>query len=214
MGQKWGGGCAHLEEGELGPPLTQCSQGRGLPASQVSSWSVQPFGHSARTLQADRTDRQAGQTDNGLIAYGGRSRRHCVRWGSSSSSQKGDRAPPIFGPCLLWPNSWMDQDGTWYRCGPRSRPHCARWGPSSASPKRRHSPQFSAHLYCGQAAGCIKMPFGMEVGLSPGDFVLDGEPVTPRPRHRPHLQEKGHAQPHQFSAHVYCGQTAGLDASG
>jgi len=35
----------------------------------------------------------------------------------------GDRAPtlpkkgaeplsPIFGPCLLWPNGWMDQDGT------------------------------------------------------------------------------------------------------
>ena len=22
--------------------------------------------------------------------------------------------PPIFGPCLLWPNSWMDQDGTWH----------------------------------------------------------------------------------------------------
>jgi len=21
-------------------------------------------------------------------------------------------APPIFGPCLLWPNGWMDQDGT------------------------------------------------------------------------------------------------------
>ena len=23
-------------------------------------------------------------------------------------------APPVFGPCLLWPNSWMDQDATWY----------------------------------------------------------------------------------------------------
>ena len=28
--------------------------------------------------------------------------------------QKGDRPPPIFGPCLLWPNGWMDQDTTWY----------------------------------------------------------------------------------------------------
>ena len=26
-----------LEEGEVGPQLTQCGQGRGLPASQVSS---------------------------------------------------------------------------------------------------------------------------------------------------------------------------------
>ena len=22
--------------------------------------------------------------------------------------------PPIFGPCLLWPNGGMDQDGTWH----------------------------------------------------------------------------------------------------
>ena len=26
-------------------------------------------------------------------------------------------------------------------------------------------------------AACIKMPLGMEVGLSPGDFVLDGNPA-------------------------------------
>ena len=34
----------------------------------------------------------------------------------------GDPAPPekkhsptqFFGPCLLWPNGWMDQDATWY----------------------------------------------------------------------------------------------------
>jgi len=60
MGRKLGGGCAPLGEGELGPRLTQCGQGWGLPARQASSWSVQPFGHSARTSQ---TDRQTGQTD-------------------------------------------------------------------------------------------------------------------------------------------------------
>ena len=38
-------------------------------------------------------------------------------------------------------------------------------------------PQFSAHFYCAQTAGCIKMPLGMEVGLSPGEFVLDGDPA-------------------------------------
>ena len=38
--------------------------------------------------------------------------------------------------------------------------------------------QFSAHVYCGQKAGCIKMPLGMEVGLSPGDFVLGGDPAS------------------------------------
>jgi len=38
---------------------------------------------------------------------------------------------------LLWPNSWMDQDATWYGGRPRSRP-CVRWGPSS--PQKGHSP--------------------------------------------------------------------------
>jgi len=46
------------------------------------------------------------------------------------------------------------------------------------------------------------MPLGMETGLGPGDFVLDGDPD---PASRP---KKG-AQFPQFSAHVYCGQTAG-----
>jgi len=36
--------------------------------------------------------------------------------------------PPIFGPCLLWQNGRMDQDGTWHGDGPWSRPHCIRRG--------------------------------------------------------------------------------------
>ena len=39
----------------------------------------------------------------------------------------------------------------------------------------------SAHVYGGQKAGWIKMVFGTEVGLIPGDFVLDGDPV-PSPK--------------------------------
>jgi len=38
-------------------------------------------------------------------------------------------------------------------------------------------PQFSAHLYCGQRAGWIKMGLGMEVGLVPGLIALDGDPA-------------------------------------
>jgi len=41
-------------------------------------------------------------------------------------------------------------------------------------------------------AGWIKMPLGMEVGLGPGDFLLDGDPAPPskkgakpRPNFRP-----------------------------
>ena len=58
-----------------------------------------------------------------------RPKRHCVRWGPSPLCKNGAE-PPIFNPCLLWPNGWMDQDATWYGGRPRPRPRCARWGPS------------------------------------------------------------------------------------
>ena len=35
--------------------------------------------------------------------------------------------------------------------------------------------------YCGQMPAWIKMSLGMEVGLGPGDFVLDGDPA-PSPK--------------------------------
>ena len=56
--------------------------------------------------------------------------------------------------------------------------HIVLDGDTAPSSKREQSPQFSAHLYCGQTAGCIKMPLGMEVCLNPGDFVLDGDPAS------------------------------------
>jgi len=77
---------------------------------------------------------------------------------------------------VLWPNGWMDQDETWHAGRPRPWPRCVRWGPTFP-PLKGHSPQFSAHTCCGQMAGCIKMPLDMEVGLSPGDFLLDGNPA-------------------------------------
>jgi len=43
--------------------------------------------------------------------------------------------------------------------------------------KGAEPPKFLAHVYCGQMAGWIKKAHGMEVGLSPGDFVLDGDPT-------------------------------------
>jgi len=33
------------------------------------------------------------------------------------------------------------------------------------------------HICCGQMAGWIKMPLGTEIGLSPNDIVLDGDPA-------------------------------------
>jgi len=126
----------------------------------------------------------------------------------------------------------MDQDATWYGSRPRSTRLCVRWGPRSPPQKgikapnyrlmfivvkRLHGsswhlhevglspgdfvldghpapspkggephPQFSAHFYCGQTAGCIKMPLGTEVGLGLRDIVLDGDPATPSLKgHRP-----------------------------
>ena len=52
-------------------------------------------------------------------------------------------------------------------------------------PKKGVGPKFSAHVYCGQTTGWIKMPVGTKVGLAPGDTVFDIAP--------------------QFWAHVCCG---------
>jgi len=93
---------------------------------------------------------------------------HCVRWGPSSPSPKGAQppqfsanircgqmaawikmslgmelglggAPHIYGPRLLWPNGWMDLDGTSHGRRPQPRRLCVRWGPS---PRK-----FSSHVY-------------------------------------------------------------------
>ena len=80
-------------------------------------------------------------------------------------------------------------------------------GPSPLPTKGAEPPlQFSANFYCAQTAGCITMPLGVEVGLSPGDFVFDGDPAPSRKRG---IFKKGTQPPPQFSAHVYCGQRAG-----
>jgi len=41
--------------------------------------------------------------------------------------------------------------------------------PALPPPKRGQNPQFSAHVYCAQTGGWIKMPLGMEVGHDPSD---------------------------------------------
>jgi len=123
--------------------------------------------------------------------------------------EKRGRSPPNFRTCRLWPNDWMDQDGTWYEGEPWSRPHCIRWGPS-ALPKKgaEPPPQFSAHfwatvcktvrpvlldrcpvlsdcpvmsvtVHCCQTVGRIKMKFGTQIGLDPGHNLLDGDSTPP-----------------------------------
>ena len=106
----------------------------------------------------------------------------------SAPSPKRGAEPPIFDPCLLWPDGCMDQDATWHGSRSRSRLHCVSWGPSSP-PRKGTAPQFSAHIYCGQTAGWMKIPLGTEVDLSPRHIVLDGNPAPPA---------KGAQQPPSF----------------
>ena len=68
---------------------------------------------------------------------------------------KRGKAPPLFGPCLLWPNGWMDQDATWYGGRSPPRPHCVTWG--AAPPPRKgvqQSPLFSLF------GSCVLWPYG------------------------------------------------------
>jgi len=44
------------------------------------------------------------------------------------------------------------------------------------------APPILAQVYCGQTAGWIRVPLGMEVGLGPGHIVLDGDPAPPLKR--------------------------------
>ena len=54
-------------------------------------------------------------------------------------------------------------------------------------------------VYCGQTVGRIKVKLGMQVGLSPGHTVLDGDQLP--------LPKRGRAP--NFPAHIHCGQTTG-----
>ena len=71
-------------------------------------------------------------------------------------------------------------------------------------------PHFSAHVYYGQTAEWIRKPLGMEVGLSPAETVLHGDPAPlPRrgaqqpPTFRPNALSRIPAGPH-FTHNSYC----------
>ena len=66
--------------------------------------------------------------------------------------------------------------------GPRPQPmdFVLDGDPVPLPKKGAEPPKFSAHVYCGQKAGWIKMPLGMKVGLSQGDFGLDGDAAPPQ----------------------------------
>jgi len=66
--------------------------------------------------------------------------------------------------------------------------HTVLDGDLAPPPKKgTHAPNFR-HFYCGQTAGCIRIPLDTELGLSLGDIVLDGDPARSPP-------VKGHSPP-------------------
>jgi len=90
--------------------------------------------------------------------------------------------PPTFGPYLLRPNSCVDQDATWY--GDRPRPR--RLGVTMTPlPKRGRSPQIygPSLLWPNGWMDQDGRVLVTDVGLSLGDFVLDGDP-PPTPQKR------------------------------
>ena len=93
------------------------------------------------------------------------------------------------------PNFWhMSIVAKWLQWIKMVQPTLCQMGTQLPSPKRRRSPKFLADFYCRQTAAFIKMPLSMEVSLSPGDFVLDGDPA-PSP--------KGHSP--SIFGHICCG---------
>jgi len=126
--------------------------------------------------------------------YGGRPGPgpRCARWGPSFRLPKKGAQPPIFGPCPLWPNGWMDQDATLYGGRPRPRDHCVRWGPSS-TPSKGHSPS----PICGPSLLWPNGRMDQDVTWYEGRC---------RPRREATLCYIG-IQLSPLSAHVYCGQT-------
>jgi len=98
---------------------------------------------------------------------------------------------------ILWPNGRMNQDETWHKVG-LGPGHIVLDGDPGPRPPKGHSPQFSAHICCGQIARWIKMLLGRKVCINPSDIVLDGDSAPPSPKR---------GQSPQFSAHVYGGQT-------
>jgi len=120
-------------------------------------------------------ERYRRQTDDRRQTTDGRAIAYSEREHEFTFAKKGHTLPlpTIFGPYLSWPNGWMDQYATWYK----DRPLPIR----RAAPQKQGGgtavPHFSAHVYCGQTAGCIKMLLGTAVDLGPGHIVLDGNPA-------------------------------------
>jgi len=124
-----------------------------------------------------------GWMDQDATWYGDtpRPRQHCVRWGPSSPQRS---TAPKF-----WPMSAVAKTAGWIKMPLGTEIYlssgyivfnddllCLQIPPQKGT---QEPPHLSAHIYCDQTAGWIKTPLGTEVGLSPGQIVLDGDSASP-----------------------------------
>jgi len=95
--------------------------------------------------------------------------------------QKGGKAPSlIFGPCLLWSNGWMDQDGTWHGVG-LGPGHTVQDGDPALPQNGRAAALFSAHVYCshGRPSQLLLSSCCTAHGRVPIGLVYNGPPLSP-----------------------------------
>jgi len=119
--------------------------------------------------------------------------------GTQFPSPKRGHGHPVFGPCLLWPNGWMDHNATWYDVKPRPRQHCL--GCRRSCTPRGTPP---SHQKTGPRL------FWLNSWMDQDATWYEG-----RPRSRQHCymgpsfpSQKAHSPPPpQFSARIYSGQT-------
>jgi len=135
MGRKFGGLCPFGGEG-AGSPLNTMWPGPRLtcmPSFILIRPTVWPECTNVTDRQ-DRQDRTARQRSDSI----GRTVLQTV-------AQKGHSPHPIFGPCLLWPNGWKNQDATSYGGKPRPRRRCVGLG-SQLHLERAQPPVFGPCL--------------------------------------------------------------------
>jgi len=107
--------------------------------------------------------------------------------GHPATQEKKAHPRPVFGPCLLWPDGWVNQDATWYGGKPWPRRRCVRWARSSPLKVAQH-PVFGS---------CLLWP----KGWMDEDTIWYRSRPWPRPhciRRAPSSLQEGHSSSPSF----------------
>jgi len=104
MGQKVGA-AVPLSMGELGPHLTKCHLGQGLPPYQVASSSIQPFHHNRHGLQVIRAQVKLASV-NCESTGGCCAPFHDGSWSPSNAMWLGPRPTYIPSGIVIHPTVW------------------------------------------------------------------------------------------------------------